>query len=93
MGVKGDKAQARRDVSKLGTSRVGLSSSYLGVSAGLTSIKELKGKGIGGGTPLSVLKAILLWRSIRQRLGSALSLVTALSEDVAWLHVVSLMEL
>lgn len=52
MGVKRDKAQERRDVSKLRTNRVGLSSSYLGVSAGLTSIKELKGTGINGGAPL-----------------------------------------
>lgn len=62
MGVKGDKAQAREDVSKLGTSRAGLSSSYLGVSAGLTSIKELKGTGIGE-VPPSALKAVLLWSS------------------------------
>lgn len=63
MGVKGEKAQARRDVSKLGTSRFGLSSSYLAVSAGLTSIKELKGTAIGEEAPPSALKAVLLWSS------------------------------
>lgn len=60
MGIKGDKAQARRDVSKMGTSRVGLSSSHFGVSAGLTSIIELRGTGMGGEAPSSALKAVFL---------------------------------
>lgn len=63
MEVKGDKVQTRRNVSKLGTSRVGLSSSYLGVSAGIPSMKELKGTGIGGEAPPSALKAVFLWSS------------------------------
>lgn len=63
MGVKRVKVQARRNVSKLGTSRVGLSSSYLGVSAGMPSIRELKGTGIAGEAPPSALKAVFLWSS------------------------------